>query len=204
MIGNIQRIKENLAKRLKELRPKAKDGRIAGGDLDPLLHGLREQYPNLPVFQSIPHPRDNHFSIYILPLPQPLPEILQPAITDLQNQMTQDGVSPDLRKAGGYEQRQSHLWVAEFQRWSYHPIGVCTFLEETRRRDNEVRTNHWLSHVWLNLAQRNHNVLRNSVEYFQKWHPRFVVSRDHGIINRSLKNHPQHLQNGRPSDAMWE
>jgi len=204
MTGHLQRIREQIAKRLPiPGKSKAKTGCIAGPDMESVLLDTRQHYRDLPVWEKIEHPRDNYFTINILPIHQPLHAMLQPAMQELQNQMEHDGVSPDQRKMSNlYEERFSHLWVAEIQRFNYHPIGICTFVRE-KSPDNVKEGTWWLSLVWLNSAQRNHQVLRNTVPYFKKWHPGFIVGRDHHIVNKSLKNHPEHLRDSTASNMLW-
>jgi hypothetical protein len=204
MTGQIQRIREQIAKRFPKLgKPKARDGCVTGPDMDAVLLETRKHYPEMPVWQKIEHPRDNYFNIYILPIHQPMHEMLQPAMKDLQNQMERDGISPDQRQMHNeYEERFSHLWVAEIQRWNYHPIGICTFVRE-KSHDGDKDGTWWLSLVWLNSAQRNHQILRNTVPYFKKWHPGFIVGRDHNIVNKSLKNYPEHLRESSAADTLW-
>lgn len=204
MSGHIQRIRDQILKRFPKLaKINAKPGFIAGADMDGVLMDTRGHYPDAPVWEKIEHPRDNYFSITILPLHMPLHGKLQPAMKELQNQMTADGVSTDQRKMSNlYEERFSHLWVAEVQRWLYQPVGICTFVRE-KSPDGSPGAKWWLSLVWLNPAQRNHHVLRNTVPYFKRWHPGFIVGRDHNIVNRSLKNYPEHLRSDKPGSIMW-
>ena len=204
MTGHIQRIREQIAKRFPKLaRLGAREGLITGANMDSVLLETRKHHPDLPVWEKIEHPRDNYFSIYILPVHLPAHEALQPAMKDLQHQMESDGISPDQRQMRNlYEERFSHLWVAEVQRWTYQPIGLCTFVRE-KKPDGNRDANWWMSLVWLNPAQRNHQVLRNTVPYFKKWHPGFIVGRDHNIVNKSLKNYPQHLRESTPDSMLW-
>ncbi|HWB59801.1 MAG TPA: hypothetical protein VG733_09920 [Chthoniobacteraceae bacterium] len=192
MPGPFQRIKEQIAKRFPKVN-QPKPGFIAGAEMDALLMDTRRHYPDQPVWEKIPHPRDNYFSINILPVHLPLHEALQPAMKHLQDQMTGDGIGTDQRQMNNlYEERFSHIWVAEVQRWVYQPVGICTFVREKSPDGRAVKW--WLTLAWLNPAQRNHQVLRNTVPYFKKWHPGFIVGRDHNIVNRSLKNYPEHLR----------
>lgn len=208
MSGHLQRIRDQIAKRFPKLTRlggvNAKPGHITGANMDGVLLETRRHYPDLPVWQKIEHPRDNYFSIYILPVHLPLHEVLQPAMKDLQHQMVGDGISPDQRQMRTlYEERFSHLWVAEVQRFTYHAIGLCTFVRE-KSPDGTLGPTWWLSLVWLNPAQRNHQVLRNTVPYFKKWHPGFIVGRDHHIVNKSLKNYPEHLRSSASQDStLW-
>jgi hypothetical protein len=87
------------------------------------------------------------------------------------------------------------------QRWTYRPIGIATFLRELGPETGE---DWWLSLIWLDRAQRNHHVLRNTVPYFKIWHPDFVLARDHIIVNKSLKNYPEHLRKTQESSMIWE
>src|SRR5580658_4849303 len=114
MTGHIQRIREQLAKRFPKLaKIGAKEGCIGGAAMDGVLLETRKHYPDLPVWKKIEHPRDNYFSVCILPVHLPLHEALGPAMKDLQNQMVNDGVSPEQRQMRNlYEERFSHLWVA--------------------------------------------------------------------------------------------
>jgi hypothetical protein len=204
MLGHIHRIQEKIATRFKELaKPKGGGGYITGPDMENVLLETRGHYPDMPVWEKIDQPRDNHFNIYILPLRMPLHEKLHAPMQDLQNQMIQDGLSPEQRQMSSlYEERFSHLWVAEIKRWNYHPVGISTFTREVSPGKNQSGI-YWLSLIWLNLAQRNHHVLRNTVPYFKKWHPGFVVGRDHPIVNKSLKDYPEHLQNSTGSNPAW-
>ena len=205
MTGHIQRIREQLAKRFPKLaKLAAKEGCITGAGMDGVLLEARKHYPDLPVWEKIEHPRDNYFTVYIMPVHLPLAGALEPAMKDLQNQMVNDGVSPDQRQMRNlYEERFSHLWVAEVQRWTYQAIGICTFVRE-KSPDPKRDGVWWMSLVWLNPAQRNHQLLRNTVPYFKKWHPGFIVGRDHNIVNRSLKNYPEHLREGTQESMMWQ
>ena len=198
-------MREKIAKRFPKLgKAKTREGCVTGADMDGVLRETGPLYPELPVWQKIEHPRDNYFNIHILPVHQPLHAMLQPAMKDLKNQMALDGIDPDQQRAHNIrEERFSHLWVAEIQRWNYHPIGICTFLREPRADGNREWV-WWLSLAWLNPAQRNHQVLRNTVPYFKKWHPDFIVARDHNIMNRSLKNYPEHLRDFSANSTLWE
>ena len=198
-------MREQIAKRFPKLgKAKTREGCVTGADMDGVLRETGPLYPELPVWQKIEHPRDNYFNIHILPVHQPLHAMLQPAMKDLKNQMALDGIDPDQQRAHNIrEERFSHLWVAEIQRWSYNPRGIATFTREISP-DQGKRGIYWLSLIWLNVAQRNHHVLRNTVPYFEKWHPGFVVGRDHPIVNKSLKNYPGHLRNESVANPLWE
>jgi len=203
MLGGLKSIRDKITKPFqKHGKAKTPAGCIANSDLDVILVQAKERYPEFPVWDEINHPRDNYFTIHVLPLLMPLHEGLKGPMQDLKNQMLTDGAGIDLRQLrNAYEERFSHLWVAEMQRWTYRPIGITTFLRESGPNS---RDNWWLSMTWLNLAQRNHQVLRNTVEYFQVWHPGFIVARDHPIVNRSLKNYPEHLRGKEENSMIWE
>ena len=203
MIGQLQRIREKFTKKFETLgKPKTPPGCIPNNDLGEILVQAREKYPNLPVWEQIEHPRDNYFSIHALPLLMPPHEGLKASLLDLKNQMIHDGVGTEQSKLQNrYEERFSHLWVAEMQRWTYRTIGIATFTRETGRDSGEAW---WLSLVWMNPAQRHHQVLRHTVPYFKKWHPGFVVAREHPIVNRSMKDYPEHLQAAENTSLIWE
>jgi len=210
---NLKRLRENIEKRFPVLQ-KARSTNIPSAAMDEVLLATRPKYPRLPVWENIEHPRDNYFSIHIVPLHSPLHPHLEEPIRELQKEMIADGVPQDLCKLNDpYEERFSHLWVAEIQRWVYRPIGMCTFLyrdmpvtqyaEDDGSFGSTAKEKWWLTYAWLNPAQRNHRVLRGTVPYFQKWHPDFVVGRDHVIVSKSLKDYPQHLQNRDGSSIIW-
>ena len=203
MQGPFQRIRDQIAKNFPKLgKLGVKPGCIAGADMDGMLIELRKQHPDLPVWEKIEHPRDNYFTIHIMPVFHPAPELLQPMMNDLRTQMEADGLTKDqMQKQSFYEERFTHIWVAEVQRFIYQAIGQCTFVNEKGRDGGQPKW--FLTMAWLNSAQRNHQVLRNSVPYFKRWHSGFIVGRDHNIVNRSLKKYPEHLRSGSPGSAMY-
>jgi len=211
MTGQFQRIREVLTKRLPKLgKPKARSAIIQNTGMEEILLATRPQYPSLPIWEKIEHPRDNYFSIYILPLHIPLHPQLDEPVRDLQRQMIEDNVGQDFcRLHDLYEDIFSHLWVAEIQRWTYRPIGLCSFVYRpapaARLGEGTPagKDRWWMNMAWLNVAQRNHRVLRNTIPYFKKWHPDFLMARDHPIVNKSFKDNPEHLQNKTGKSLIW-
>jgi hypothetical protein len=99
MTGHFQRIREQLAERFRNLgKPKTPPGCIPNADLGEILTKAGKTFPGFPVWDKIDHPRDNYFTIYIMPLILPLHESLKPAMQDLKNQMILEGVGVDQRQ----------------------------------------------------------------------------------------------------------
>ena len=213
---NFKSLREKLEKKFPKLRvAKGNSSIIPSAKMDEVLLATKAQYPRLPVWENIEHPRDNYFSIHILPLHLPLHPTLEEPIKDLQKQMLADGVNKDFCMLQDlYEERFSHVWVAETQRWIFKPVGMCTFLyRETSGSKYPIdegsfsstgKEKWWFNYAWLNPAQRNHRVLRNTVPYFKIWHPDFKLTREHPIVDKSLKDYPEHKQSRTGKSMMYE
>ena len=90
---NLKSLREKLEKRFPVLRAaKGNSTTIPSARMDEVLLATKAQYPRLPVWENIEHPRDNYFSIHILPLHLPLHPALEEPVKDLQRQMLGDGV----------------------------------------------------------------------------------------------------------------